>query len=487
MPGSEAAGQPGSAAAFDHTPRARVMAVMARVAGRSRRDNLITAMSDMGRIARVLVEASMSAAKKAGLQRARVLDVVEMEREIRTAATRSEASSRAMAERTEVVVAALDSSSQTLASTTRNMQEMVTTVGAGADLMLEFVRRMTEVNRIVVEIRAIARQTNLLALNAAIEAAHAGSEGDGFSVIAQEIRLLADRAGHSTTDIGEQIELMTASADATATALQQGRTAAEASIRETLETRGSFESILEAMDEVKALAAQVAEGSARQIAAGERVAACVAEVDTMAAQSCLEADASAEMSIKVVTSASRVQNQLRRWTLQQANAANKGRRSMDLLVREVDVSQAAMEAAVGTLQARCAAAGPAVIHGSLDLEGTVVPGLHFGPVPATETLDWVDELHAETGFGVTLFVARGEDFVRVATNVRLPRGGRAVGTALNPKGAAIYELRNGRSFYGVVYVLGNPYIALYRPVFGPGNVVIGALYAGRALEWQQGT
>jgi hypothetical protein len=435
---------------------------MARVAGRSRRDNLITAMSDMGRIARVLVEASMSAARKAGLQRARVLDVVEMEREIRTAATRSEASSRAMAERTEVVVAALDSSSQTLASTTRNMQEMVTTVGAGADLMLEFVRRMTEVNRIVVEIRAIARQTNLLALNAAIEAAHAGSEGDGFSVIAQEIRLLADRAGHSTTDIGEQIELMTASADATATALQQGRTAAEASIRETLETRGSFESILEAMDEVKALAAQVAEGSARQIAAGERVAACVAEVDTMAAQS-------------------------RRWTLQQANAANKGRRSMDLLVREVDVSQAAMEAAVGTLQARCAAAGPAVIHGSLDLEGTVVPGLHFGPVPATETLDWVDELHAETGFGVTLFVARGEDFVRVATNVRLPRGGRAVGTALNHKGAAIYELRNGRSFYGVVYVLCNPYIALYRPVFGPGNVVIGALYAGRALEWQQGT
>ncbi len=462
MPGSEAAGQPGSAAAFAHTPRARVMAVMARVAGRSRRDNLITAMSDMGRIARVLVEASMSAARKAGLQRARVLDVVEMEREIRTAATRSEASSRAMAERTEVVVAALDSSSQTLASTTRNMQEMVTTVGAGADLMLEFVRRMTEVNRIVVEIRAIARQTNLLALNAAIEAAHAGSEGDGFSVIAQEIRLLADRAGHSTTDIGEQIELMTASADATATALQQGRTAAEASIRETLETRGSFESILEAMDEVKALAAQVAEGSARQIAAGERVAACVAEVDTMAAQS-------------------------RRWTLQQANAANKGRRSMDLLVREVDVSQAAMEAAVGTLQARCAAAGPAVIHGSLDLEGTVVPGLHFGPVPATETLDWVDELHAETGFGVTLFVARGEDFVRVATNVRLPRGGRAVGTALNHKGAAIYELRNGRSFYGVVYVLCNPYIALYRPVFGPGNVVIGALYAGRALEWQQGT
>lgn len=74
------------------------------------------------------------------------------------------------------------------------------------DAMLTINKRAEEINDVIKLIDDIAFQTNILALNAAIEAAHASAAGKGFSVVADEVRTLAEKVANSVKSTAALIE-----------------------------------------------------------------------------------------------------------------------------------------------------------------------------------------------------------------------------------------------------------------------------------------
>ncbi len=86
-----------------------------------------------------------------------------------------------------------------IACCNRKMNEMV-------DAMSEISAKSKEIEKIIMIIDNITLQTNILALNAAVEAAHAGSSGKGLSVIADEVKSLAEISSESAKNISVLIE-----------------------------------------------------------------------------------------------------------------------------------------------------------------------------------------------------------------------------------------------------------------------------------------
>jgi methyl-accepting chemotaxis protein-2 (aspartate sensor receptor) len=110
--------------------------------------------------------------------------------------------------------------------------------------------------------------------------------------------------------------------------------------------------------------------------------------------------------------------------------------------------------------------------------GTVIPRLLNGNTLLNLNYGEVDRFTFKTRSTGTLFVARGEDFVRVTTSVKKQNGERAVGTVLERSHPGYRMLRAGQPYTGYATLFGKQYMTQYEPIRDSTGEVIGALYVG---------
>jgi len=108
---------------------------------------------------------------------------------------------RQVASSAEAASAASHAGLEAVESTTRNMESIREQAEAVAENVVALSEKTQAIGEIITTVNDLAEQSHLLALNAAIEAAAAGEHGRSFSVIASEVKNLADQSREATVQV----------------------------------------------------------------------------------------------------------------------------------------------------------------------------------------------------------------------------------------------------------------------------------------------
>ena len=133
-------------------------------------------------------------------------------------------------------------------ATVEQMHSIADTVEHSSAVIGKLGERSKEIGAIIDTISGIAEQTNLLALNAAIEAARAGEHGRGFSVVAEEVRKLAEESQEAATKISDLIAAIQKETGAAVSAMETGRAEAEKGRANVQSTGEGFKAIMERIE-----------------------------------------------------------------------------------------------------------------------------------------------------------------------------------------------------------------------------------------------
>jgi len=199
------------------------------------------------------------------------------------------------------------------------VKDMAALVGA----MDAIKRSSADIAKIIKTIDEIAFQTNILALNAAVEAARAGEAGAGFSVVADEVRNLAQRCAQAAKETAGKIE----------DAVHKSTVGADISAK----VAKSLEEIVGKARQVDEMAGEVAAASQEQSEGITRVNTAVVQMDKVTQRNAANAEESAaageDLTAQAVALKQAVSDLLR---LVDGQKANQRRRATPSAVRLVD-------------------------------------------------------------------------------------------------------------------------------------------------------
>ncbi|UXI03114.1 methyl-accepting chemotaxis protein [Photobacterium sp. TY1-4] len=175
-------------------------------------------------------------------------------------------------------VSLLTDGEQALARNRQTVAELNTLIGQASSMVEHLSAESDRIERVTEVIENLAGQTNLLALNAAIEAARAGEQGRGFAVVADEVRLLAQRTTDSTTEINAIVQAIQGSTRQVVSVIETSQTLVGTGTEHTVAAGETLQATIRSMDDVAEKVRNMAVATEQQSEVAASLASLVHEL-----------------------------------------------------------------------------------------------------------------------------------------------------------------------------------------------------------------
>lgn len=198
------------------------------------------------------------------------------------------------------------SGSEDAAAARQAISELSESVAQAAQGMRMLGESSEKIGSVLEVIHSIAQQTNLLALNAAIEAARAGEHGRGFSVVADEVRVLADRSRRATEEIGHMIAELQSNARQAVQVMENGQGMVQTSVAKVQKMNTTFTAIAGALRQIATMNADISSATQQENSASEEIHQRIEQTRANAEQTTQLANRSAAIAHRLSTAANQL-------------------------------------------------------------------------------------------------------------------------------------------------------------------------------------
>lgn len=242
------------------------------------------AASNLGSAAAEILAAATQQVSGANEQSAAISQTTATVEEVKTISEQSTERAQAVVDTSQHTVEISRAGRQAVEDTIASMAQIKERVESIAENILTLSEQTQQIGEIITTVSDIATQSNMLALNASVEAARAGEHGKGFTVVAQEVRNLAEQSQQATAQVRSILLSIQDGINTSVMATEEGIKVVDNGVQLVAQASEAIEQLADVIGESAQVSMQMMAGGRQQASGVEQIAVAMQNINQVTVQ-----------------------------------------------------------------------------------------------------------------------------------------------------------------------------------------------------------